>query len=194
MQGDDLGGVEPPVAAVPAQSDNGALFFNIGRGAKVIALLLFFLPWVTVSCAGQELVSMSGYQMATGSISVTNPMTGVSETPPGGGERDIPVIVAAILILASIGATFALKRGQAALVAIGGAAAAAALISYTVFVRVPSEMRSGPAVKGADGSGFNAEQIAEMIKVDVASGFWLTLAALGAAIVLNWLARSRSTP
>lgn len=194
MQGDDLDGVEPPVASVPATGDSGGLFFNLARGAKLIALLLFFLPWVTVSCAEQELVSMSGYQMATGSISVTNPMTGASETPPGGGERDIPVIAAALLIVAAIGLTFALKRGQAAVAAIGGAAAAAALISYTVFVRVPSEMREGPAIKGADGSGLNAEQLAEMIKVDIANGFWLTLAALGAAIVLNWLARSRAAP
>lgn len=194
MQGDDLGSDEPPVAAVPAVSDSSGLFFNLARGAKLVALLLFFLPWVTVSCAGQELVSMSGYQMATGSISVTNPMTGASETPPDGGESDIPVILAAILIVAAIGLTFALKRGQAALAAIGGSAVAAALISYTVFVRVPSEMREGPAIKGADGSGLNTEQLAEMIKIDIATGFWLTLAALGAAIVLNWLARSRTAP
>jgi hypothetical protein len=33
-----------------------------------------------------------------------------------------------------------------------------------------------------------------MIKIDIATGFWLTRAALAAAIVLNWLARSRSAP
>ena len=32
-----------------------SLFTNLGRGAKVLALLLFFLPWVTVSCSTEAL-------------------------------------------------------------------------------------------------------------------------------------------
>jgi hypothetical protein len=43
---------------------------NLGRIAKVVALLLFVLPWVTVSCADQTLVSMTGVNLATGHISM----------------------------------------------------------------------------------------------------------------------------
>ena len=32
-----------------------SLFANLGRAAKVLALLLFFLPWVTVSCSADGL-------------------------------------------------------------------------------------------------------------------------------------------
>ncbi len=181
-------GETPP----PAAAGGGLPLFNLARGAKGIALLLFLLPWVTISCQGQELASFSGYNLATGSVSVANPMTGAAETPPGGGERDIPVIAAALLILLSLAATFVLKRGQAALIAAGGAAAAALLISYTVLVRVPASMRESAAAEG--GAGMNQQELADMISVDVQIGFWLTLAALIAAVALNWLSRGRAAP
>lgn len=176
-----------------AGSDRGPLFYNLARGAKLLALLCFFLPWVTVSCAGQELASMSGYELATGSVTVTNPMTGARETPPGGGERDLPVIVAACLILVGLGATFALTRGLGALVGAACAGGAAVLIGFTVLIRLPGKLREGT---GGDvgGSGLDQQQIAEMIRIENVPGFWLTFAALVAAVVLNLLARSRSAP
>lgn len=174
-------------AAAPA---GGSTLFNLARGAKLAALLLFFLPWVTVSCAGQELASMSGYDMAVGSVTVTNPMTGASETPPGAGERDLPVLVAGALILVSLVLTFVLARGLAALIAAGGAAGAAILIGYTVFVRVPAKMHGGSMGGGDPASaGFNEQQLAEMIRVEHAIGLWLTLLALAAAVALNLMSR-----
>ncbi|MBX3560871.1 MAG: hypothetical protein KF780_03565 [Sphingomonas sp.] len=184
--------VPPAGETPPAASGGGLPLFNLARGAKGVALLLFLLPWVTISCQGQDLVSFSGYNLATGSVSVPNPMTGAAETPPGAGERDIAVLAAALLILLSIAATFVLKRGQAALVAAGGAAVAALLISYTVLVKVPAQMRESAAAEG--GAGMNQQELANMISVDVEIGFWLTLAALVAAVVLNWLSRGRASP
>lgn len=172
---------------------SGSMLFNIGRGAKLLALLFFFLPWVTVSCGGQELASMSGYDMAMGSVTVTNPMTGAKETPPGAGERDMPTIAAAVLIIVALGATFVLSRSLGGLVAAAGSVVAAALVAYTVLVRVPGKMTEGPALGGgAESAGMNAQQMAEMIKVETATGAWLTLLALIAAAVLNWVSRTRS--
>lgn len=184
----DPAGDVPP----PASSSGGLPLFDMARGAKGIALLLFLLPWVTISCQGQDLASFSGYNLATGSVSVPNPITGAAEAPPGAGERDIPVIAAALLILLSLAATFVLKRGQAALVAAGGAAVSALLISYTVLVKVPARMRESAAAEG--GSGMGGQDIADMISIDVQIGFWLTLAALIAAVALNWLSRGRASP
>lgn len=183
--------IEPTTG--PGGSDRGPFFYNLGRGAKLLALLFFFLPWVTVSCAGQELASMSGYELAAGSVTVTNPMTGARETPPGGGERDLPVIVAACLILIGLGATFVLARGVGALIGAACAAGAVALIGFTVLVRLPGKLREG-AGGDVGGPGLDQQQIAEMIRIENAPGFWLTLLALIAAIVLNLLARSRSAP
>lgn len=187
------------MASAPAAGPNtGSLFYNLARGAKLIALLLFFLPWVTVSCAGQELASMSGYDLATGHVTVTNPMTGQRETPPGAGEGEAAVIVAAAVILIALAGTFVLARSLGALVGAAGAALSAALICYTVLVRFPGRLHDSPVGAGAGGdaanAGMNAQQMAELIQVNNAPGFWLTVVALIAAIVLNLMARRSATP
>ncbi len=190
----------PPEAAPttpnPAAAVGGLGFMNLARGAKLVALLLFLLPWVTISCAEQTLASMSGLDLATGSVTMHNPMTGQSERPPGNEGPDYPVLVAGILIGLALVLGFVVKRSLAIWMGMVGSALAAALISYTVFIRIPEKTHSAPpAAGGADaGSGmFNEQQLAELIRVDVAVGFWLTLAALLAAILLNWLARTRAT-
>lgn len=172
---------------------------NLARIAKVIALLLFFLPWVTISCAEQTLVSMSGVDLVTGHITMTNPMTGASQSPPGQNGGDLYVIIGAVLILISLVATFLLKGGKGAMVAAIGSAAAAACLAFTVLVRIPTAARADGAMGGAGGAGAgpggpSAEQIAQMIQVHVQIGFWLVLAALAAAVVLNVLAMRGAAP
>lgn len=187
---------DPNLSGAPG----GLPLFNLARGAKGVALLLFLLPWVTVSCAGQDLVSMSGVDLATGTVTMRNPITGATETPPGAGPGgDMAVIAAASLIIASLVLTFVLRRSQAALLAMAGSAAAAALLCYTVFVRLPGEMRDTPLAPGGQSGrtealGMNAQQMAELVRINIEIGFWLTLAALAAAIVLNFMARSSAGP
>jgi len=187
-----------PTSPTPSTQIGGATMFNLARGAKLVALLLFLLPWVTISCAEQTLATMSGLDLATGSVTVNNPMGGSATTPPSSGNEqpDIPVLLAAVLIVLALALTFVLKRGQATLAAMASCAAAAALISYTVFVRVPAKAvanpSAGPGASGDSSGMFNEQQIAEMIRVDYAIGFWLTLGALGLAILLNWLARTKA--
>jgi len=167
--------------------------FNLARIAKVLALLLFVLPWVTVSCAEQTLITMSGIDLATGNITMTNPMTQVSERPPGAGRGDLLVIIGAVLILLALAATFILKRRTAAMAAIAGCVAGGAALAYTVLVRIPESAREG-AIAGSGGGSSNPmggpsqAQIAEMIRVNIEIGFWLVLVALAAAVVLNFMA------
>jgi len=185
-----------PTSADPAKAIGGLGYMNLARGAKLVALLLFLLPWVTISCAEQTLATMSGIDLATGSVTMHNPMTGQSERPPGNEGPDYPVLAAALLIGLALVLSFLLKRGLATLAGMGGAAVAAALISYTVFVRIPEKTHAAPPGTGganAGGGMLNEQQLAELIRVDVAVGFWLTLGALIAAILLNWLARTRAT-
>jgi hypothetical protein len=179
---------EPPSAGSGIVLDS----FNFARAAKVFALLLFLLPWVTVSCGRAPIATMSGYELATGTVTVHNPMTGQAEHPPGSQGPDIPVLVSALLILAALALGFMLRREVATLAGIAGSAVAAVLISYTVWVRIPGETHSAPPP--GEGTGmFNEQQIAELIRVEVSSGYWLTICALIAAILLNWLARNRAT-
>lgn len=204
----DTGGATPPPAPTPPAAGGGGGLFNLARGAKGIALLLFLIPWVTVSCGGTEFASMSGLDLATGSIDVRNPMTGQLESPPGGpngGGRgnDMWIIAAAGLILAGLVLTFVLPRAIAALLAAAGSVGAAGLIGYTVLARLPAEMRAQPMTPpgggaggggGAADLGMNAQQLAEMIKVEPTTGFWLVMAALAAAVALNLMARGRAGP
>ena len=103
----------------------GSLFSmaNLARIAKVIALLLFVLPWVTISCAEQPLVTMSGVDLATGHVMMHNPMTGATESPPGANGGDIWVILAALLILAGLAASFVLKGRNGLIANMAGAGA-----------------------------------------------------------------------
>lgn len=166
---------------------------NLGRIAKVVALLLFVLPWVTISCAEQTLISMSGVDLATGSVTMTNPVTGASESPPGAGKGDMLVIAGALLILLSLAATFVVKGRIGSIAAIAGTGLAAAALAYTVLVRIPVSAREGAVTGGGSGggSGMSEAQLAEMIHVNVEVGFWLVLAALAAAIVFDVLAMNQ---
>jgi len=169
---------------------------NLGRIAKVIALLLFVLPWVTVSCADQTLVSMSGVDLATGHISMAaNPMGG-SASVPAQHSGDLLVIVGALLILAGLVVSFILKGSKGAMAAGACAALAAASLAYTVLVKIPGQARAD-ATTGTGGGGAGGpspEQIAEMIKVNIQIGFYLCLAALIAAVVFDFLAMKGTAP
>jgi hypothetical protein len=171
---------------------------NLARIAKVVALLLFILPWVTISCAEQTLVSMTGVDLVTGHISMTNPMTGATESPPGQSGGDMLVIIGAVLILLSLVASFLLKGSKGALIGAVTAAAAALCLAYTVLVRIPGTARANGAMGGAGGpvgaGGPTPEQMAQMIQVHVQIGFWLVLAALVAAVVLDVLAMKGAAP
>lgn len=165
---------------------------NLGRIAKIVALLLFVLPWVTVSCADQTLVSMTGIDLATGHVNmVANPLGGgAALSAPAEHSGDMFVILGAVLILAGLLITFVLKGAKGTMAAAACAALAAVSLVYAVLVRIPGTARTD-ATTSAGGSGAGGptpEQIAGMIKVNIQIGFYLCLAALIAAIVFDLLA------
>src|SRR4051812_15797656 len=126
---------------------------NLGRIAKVIALLLFVLPWVTVSCADQTLVSMTGVDLATGNVHMAaNPMGVPSTAAPAEHGGDLFVILGAVLILAGLVVGFVLKGSKGAMAAAACAALAAASLAYTVLVKIPGTARAD-ATTNAGGGG-----------------------------------------
>ena len=87
-----------------------SIFGNLARAAKIVALLLFFLPWVAVSCspdamlqmqiaergasapspgprlnAGITIATASGLNMALGTVSMQTPAGGLD--PSGGAAK-----------------------------------------------------------------------------------------------------------
>ena len=75
---------------------------------------------------------------------MVNPMTNQTASPPGAESGDMLVIVAAVLILAALAATFILKGRNGFLAAIGGCALAAAALCYTVLVAHPGSRAHRP--------------------------------------------------
>jgi len=175
---------------------SGRTLLHLARALKLIALLLFLLPWVTVSCADQTLVSMSGYDLATGAVTAHNPLTGQTSRPPGSGAPDLPVLIAAALIVAALVLSFVARRA-AAMASLAALAVAAALIAYTVLVRLPEKARESISEYRPEAAAgppmIDQAQILRLIRVETSAGFWLTLAAIVGAIAALSMAQ-RSPP
>jgi hypothetical protein len=106
-----------------------SLFTNLARAAKVVVLLLFFLPWVTVSCSPDAMQRMqaaeqgaearpaqpvlgptpavviaraSGLDMAMGRLQMVNPAEGMMTTgsPPPGANSNPPELAPEIGVIA----------------------------------------------------------------------------------------------
>jgi hypothetical protein len=168
---------------------------NLGRIAKLVALLLFVLPWVTVSCADQTIVSMTGVDLATGHVNMAaNPMGGAAMTAPAQHNGDIFVILGAVLILAGLAVGFVLKGAKGALAGAACAGLAAILLAYTVLVRIKAQAVADSSSSAGNSGGFNTQQIADMIHVNIQIGFYLCLAALIAAVVFDVLAMKGGAP
>jgi hypothetical protein len=193
-------------AAPPPPAGTSETLFNLARGAKGIALLCFLLPWVTVSCSGDRVLSMSGYQLATGTV---RPPAGVpiAFTRMQAQSTDPFVMAAALLIVAALAVSFLLHRRHAAAAGTGACATAAAILAYEVLIRIrgglqrriDSGSESAAASASTDAGGLGAEiqrefaQAAQSISVETEAGFWLCLLALLAAVVLDTLVLSRRT-
>lgn len=126
-----------------------SLFINFARVAKVVALLLFLLPWVTVSCspnalneaqaeagataprltspalsAGVPIANASGLNMATGQLTMQLPPMG-PEANRGQARTEPPPVPVEIGVIA--GAAFILLALLASFLLKGAAGAMAAI-------------------------------------------------------------------
>jgi hypothetical protein len=179
------------VQTQPASSGTAtATLVKLARAAKIVALLCFILPWVTISCSGQTLVSMSGLTLATGKVVARNPVTGATEAHAGAPE--VLVIVGALLIVFALLMSFAASRRQAAGVGLFASIGAAVLLGYEVLVRLPQQMRHGAAHPSPNSLGSGLDQsMLQLLRIDTTGGFWLMIAALVAAIFFNNAIRKR---
>lgn len=171
-------------------------YLLLGRVAKLVALLGFFLPWVTVSCSGTEILEATGWQLMTGDIEPTGPLAG-ADTGQDKPEPS-PLVIAAFVAIALglLAALLTKARIAAAALLIGGVCGAG--LSYYSVQNMRAEMthqmeEAQNKGGGADTGGlFSAEQqndmtraMASAIRVEEQEGFWLTVAAAGVAAILG---------
>lgn len=183
---------------------------NLARAAQIVALLLFLLPWVTVSCSprvlahagvpdAEALVSApdvtlakaTGFQLATGTVIFSDQAKTDNHGRANPFARPDPAVVGgALVIMLSLAVSFLLKGRRAGFALAAGSAVAAGALCYAIFIQLPAIARHAFATSGAGASGVvqaDAAELLQMIRVEPAIGFWLTLAALAAAIVLALL-------
>jgi len=149
---------------------------------KGIAMVAFFLPWLTVSCSNQKIASVSGWNLATGSLSIINPMTRVTETHHG--QPDILVFAALLAVL--LGIIFSwIPPKEYPEAPKGVLAASTAALGLAVWGVSSINGATIASQASQQQSGVDAATAAMLIRVDFDVGFWILVASLVAAALMS---------
>jgi hypothetical protein len=184
---------EPASSLVPLDA---VTLTRVGRIARTVALLGFLLPWITISCAGQTIASVSGVRLATGVVTIRNPVSGAIETHAG--TANWAMLLSALAILVALALSFLPARRMAGFLGLLLSAAAAILATYAVMIDVPEQLAAGLRDR-TDSGDFGrslTHSVENAIHIDSGSGYWVTLIALVIAGLLDWHVqqRTRSRP
>jgi len=141
---------------------------KIVLGIFILAIILFLMPWIEVSCAGVPIMSTSGFDMVTGSYNVPTDYT--NNTP----QSEIFAILA--LIAAVVGLIACIIRHKIAFFTrvISGIAGIVFLIALKL--KIDKDIFS---------------QSEGMLQVNYLIGYWLTIIAFVAAIVVSLIRKGR---
>ncbi|MEQ1818682.1 MAG: hypothetical protein ABL871_08730 [Terricaulis sp.] len=91
-------------------------FNQIARIGKLVALLGFFLPWVTVSCSNTDILTATGWQLMTGDPQPAGPLANVdTSNRTDDAEPAVIIIVAFAIILAGLACSLFTKMQAAAI-------------------------------------------------------------------------------
>ncbi len=144
---------------------------TIARIAKVLALVGFVLPWLTVSCTGQPLATASGLDLVVGHLTYQDPSTG--KITHESGAPDWALVAALAVIGTGLVLSF-VARGRAALQALLATSAAAFVLCFA------GEQTAQQPPNGANGRPLPT-QTAQLFRFDQRYGFYVTVVALSAA-------------
>ena len=152
-----------------------------GSAAFLLALLFFFLPWMTISCFDEEVVTLSGADI----MAITQMDDIPSDVADGDyGIGDALGSEAALLYLAALaaiagGALFFLPEGQGRYIRAGLAGAGLVCIIAFVFLTLSSiASELGVGIGELEDAG---------LSISWGIGLWLTLLAFIAAVVIQFV-------
>ncbi|MEZ5960934.1 MAG: hypothetical protein R3C30_10990 [Hyphomonadaceae bacterium] len=185
-------------------------FNQIARIGKIVALLGFFLPWVTVSCSNTEILSATGWQLMTGDPQPAGPLEGMADQRQQAEDSEPAVIVITAFAIILIGLGISLvTRAQTAAVSMLVCAVLGIGISYYGVENMRSELRreitEGQQQRSgqvADSPFFSAEQqndlsraVASSVTVEEQEGYMVTHGGLLIAAIFSLLTLfARRTP
>lgn len=177
-------------------------FNQIARIGKIVALLGFFLPWVTVSCSNTEILSATGWQLMTGDPQPAGPLEGMGDQSERAEDAEPAVIIIAAFAVILIGlGTSLFTRAQTAAISMLVCAVLGIGISYYGVENMRTELRREITEGQQEQSGqiadtpfFSAEQqnelsqaVASSVTVEEQEGYVVTHSGLLIAAIFSLL-------
>jgi hypothetical protein len=177
-------------------------FNQIARIGKIVALLGFFLPWVTVSCSNTEILQATGWQLMTGDPQPAGPLEGMNEQRQQAEDSEPAVIIIAAFAVILIGlGTSLVTRAQTAAISMFVCAVLGIGISYYGVQNMRSELRREITETQSEEQGalgdtgiFSADQqremssaVADSIDVEEQEGYVVTHSGLVLAALFSLL-------
>lgn len=144
---------------------------KIIAGVFLLAIIFFLMPWVSVSCMGTSIVSVSGLDIVRGSYNVPSEYAGQTDT------ENEPLALYA-LIVAGAGLVLSLIPWSAAAIlrALAGIAGVALLIALKFKL-------------DGDAAGEDLGSMNGVLTLKYEIGYWLTVIAFAAAAILSFIRR-----
>ena len=175
-------------------------FNQIARIGKIVALLGFFLPWVTVSCSNTEILQATGWQLMTGDPQPAGPLEGMNEQRQQAEDSEPAVIIIAAFAVIRLG-TSLVTRAQTAAISMFVCAVLGIGISYYGVQNMRSELRREITETQSEEQGalgdtgiFSADQqremssaVADSIDVEEQEGYVVTHSGLVLAALFSLL-------
>jgi hypothetical protein len=142
---------------------------KIALGIFLLAIILFLMPWVSVSCMGTEIASASGYDMVRGSYNVNSEYV---SSAPGSESYAIWALVAA-----GIGLIFSFFEGGIAVVVRVLSGLAGIVLMVALKIKLGNDFNDMGNQLGNGTGG--------IIQLNYLAGYWLTLAAFALAAIIS---------
>ena len=179
---------------------------KINLGSTLIALFLFFLPWIDFQCSGKSVITQSGVQTIYGGGSLSSEMEAMAKKNGGDtssisgnskdGKDDIgaaPLIIISLLatILAVVVAVLAFRNPDRYPAYSVGALTGVALLFIFIQMAIGFPMKKemydkmgGEKAGAAEGSLGDAAGMMAMMNINIkcTKVFWLNLIFLGVPV------------
>ena len=174
-------------------------FNTLARVAKLVALLCFFMPWILVSCSGNEIAHGSGWDMMIGHLHPSDQINGLqtqfgSEHSQREMDRPAPEIfaIAAFAVIAlGLALSFAMKKRGAAMTMLA-TSVLGVVLCFGAFAHISAMMNDQFERQENKGHGGEndlrrqlGEQMQSALRIEKQEGFWATIIALVAAAILS---------
>ena len=144
-------------------------FNQIARIGKLVALLGFFLPWVTVSCSNTDILTATGWQLMTGDPQPAGPLANMDTSDrTDDAEPAVIIIVAFAIILIGLVCGLFTKMQAAAITMLVTSVLGIGVSYYgvenmrTEMQRQISEGRQEQAAQIGDNPFFSSDQQSEL--------------------------------